>query len=73
MYLIYHVISQDSLIQGSCKIYVWELLAVFCHLDKFGDHRHYDSEDIMVLIFHLTSRDHMLKGLYEFISGSHSW
>ena len=37
------------------------------HDDTFGDHRHYNSEDMMFLICHVVSHDYMVKGLCEFI------
>ena len=45
------------------QIHGWELLAVCHHSYKFGDHRYSDGGDIVFLICHLTSRDHMFKGL----------
>ena len=47
---------------GVIGIHGWELLAVYYHPDKFGDHRYWNSGDIMVLICHVTSRDHMFIG-----------
>ena len=45
-----------------------------CHYpDKAGDHRHYDSTDSIILICHVTSRDHVLKGSCESMAGSLSW
>ena len=32
------------------------------HPDKFSNHNHYDIGDLMFLIFHVTSQDHVLKG-----------
>ena len=39
-------------------------------MDKFGDHRHCDMGDLIVLIDHVTSRVHVFKGLGNFVSGS---
>ena len=50
-------------------MYVWELLKVCHHLGKSCEHKHYDSEDIMFLISHMTSRKHMFQGLCEFMGG----
>ena len=50
-------------------MYVWELLKVCHHLGKSCEHKHYDSEDIMFLICHMTSRKHMFQGLCEFMGG----
>ena len=49
------------------QIHEWELLAVCHHTDKSCDHNHCNSGDIMFLICHVTSREHMFKGLYEFM------
>ena len=63
--------SSDHLIKGSCKIMGGELLAVYHYPDKFCDHKHCDREDIMLLIYHVTSLEQMFKELYEFMSTSH--
>ena len=52
------------------QLYGWDLQVVSHHPNKFGDHRHCGNGDLMFLICHMTSRDHMLKGLYGFIGGS---
>ena len=39
----------------------------------FGGHRHSDSRDIMVLVCHVISKDQVIKGSYDFMSGNHSW
>ena len=52
------------------QIYGWELLAVCYHPDKSCD-QHCDSGG-MFLICHVTSREHIVKSLCEFIGGSHS-
>ena len=38
-----------------------DILAVCDHPDKFGDHKHCESRDIMFLICQVTSRHHMFK------------
>ena len=53
------------------RIYGWELFAVCHHHDKSCNHKYYDSGN-MFLIHHETSREHMFKGLCEFIGGSFS-
>ena len=55
------------------QIYQWELLTIYHHPGKFGDPRHGDCGDIMNLTCHLISRDHMFKGLCEFMGVSLSW
>ena len=37
------------------QIYRWEFLKVCHHLDKFGEPRHYNSEDTVFFICHATS------------------
>ena len=55
---------------GVMQIYRQELLAI-CHPpDKFCDHKYYDNGDLMFLICHVTSSEHMFKVLYEFTGGS---
>ena len=51
------------------QIYEWEFLAICHDLDRSCDHKCCDSGD-MFLICHMTSREQMFKGLYEFIDGS---
>ena len=55
------------------QIYGWELLKVSPHLGKSCEHRHYDSGDIVFLICHVTSCEHMCKGLCDFMGGIPSW
>ena len=38
--------------------------------DKSCDHKHCDSRDIIFLTSHVTSREHMFKGLYGFMGKS---
>ena len=47
----------------------WELLKVCHHLGKCCEHRHYDSGGIVFLICYMISREHMFKGLCEFMGG----
>ena len=44
------------------RIYGWEFLKVCKQTDKSCVHKHYDSEDIMLLICYVTSSEHMFKG-----------
>ena len=53
------------------RIYRWELLAICHQPDETCDHKHCYSADIMFLICHVTSREHMLQGLCEFIGWKH--
>ena len=46
---------------------------MLCHYaDKSCDHKHCDGEYIMFLIFHVTSREYMFKGLWELVGRSPS-
>lgn len=38
---------------------------------KFGGHNHFSSEYIMVLVFHVILQNHLIKGLSNFMDGSH--
>ena len=38
---------------------------------KFDGHRHCGSGDVMFLTCHVTSRDHVFKGLCDFMGKSH--
>ena len=49
------------------QIYGWEFLAVCNQPDKSCDPKHCDSGDIMFLICHVTSCEHMFKRLCEFM------
>ena len=42
------------------------------YLAKFGDHRHCVSGYIMILVCHVTSQDHLIKGSCEFMGRSPS-
>lgn len=48
------------------------LLAKCQHPNRFGDHRDCDSGCLMFLTYHVTSRDHVLRGLCDFAGGSPS-
>ena len=54
------------------QTYGWKLLTVYHHPDNFGSQTHCDSGDIMFSIWHVTSCDHVFKGLWYFIRGSPS-
>ena len=47
------------------QIYGWELLAAFHKHDKNTDHSHCEGEDLMCLICHNPSCDHMCKELCD--------
>ena len=53
-------------------IYGLELLVVYHHPNESCDHKFCDSRDIIFLICHMTCREQMFKGIYEFIGGSPS-
>ena len=44
-----------------------KLFIVCNHPANFGGHRHYGSGDKMLLIYHMTSSDHVFKELYDFM------
>ena len=70
-YLIYHMISKDHIIEGSCD---WvEVLYVYLHLSKFGGQRHCDCGDIVFLTYHIISQDLEINDWYESMDGSTSW
>ena len=50
-------------------MYGWEHLKVCHRLGKSCEHWNYDSWDIVFLICHVTSREHMFKRLCEFMGG----
>ena len=54
LYLICHVSSQDHVTKES-NDFVWELLAVHHYHDRFGDQKHYDMGDLILLICPMTS------------------
>lgn len=49
---------------------LWEFLAVSHQPDKFDGNGYYDKLDLILLIFHVMSKDHVFKGLCNVISGS---
>ena len=46
--------------------YRQEFIKLGYHPVKFGGYRHSDNGDIMVLVCHVISQDHVIKGLYDF-------
>ena len=65
-----HVISQDQVNKGSCKI-MGRKGKVSYHPTKFRDHRHSGSRDIMILVCHVITHDHMIKGHLTLWAGAH--
>ena len=53
--LVSHVISQDHKISQDG----WEPLTVSHHSVKFSNHRHFDSGDITILVFHMILQYHL--------------
>ena len=43
------------------------------HPAKFDGHSHFGSGVIMILVCHLISQDHMIKGSEDFMGGTPSW
>ena len=54
------------------QIYGWEFLTVSLQPDTLCDHMHFDNKDKKFLICHVTSRNHIFKGLFEFTDQSPS-
>ena len=48
------------------------LLAVSHHSDRFADNRYCDKSDLMFLTYHVVLRDHMFKGVCNFVGDSFS-
>ena len=71
MYLIYHVTLHGHFIEGSLKIYGWELLLLYNNLDKSCGHKYCVRGD-MFLICHQTFLEYTFKEVYGFTGGSPS-
>ena len=68
-FLIYYVIPKDRMNKGSCLF--WERApGSMSHPEKFEDHRHCDSGNLVLLICHMTSRDLMFNWFCYFIDGN---
>ena len=88
MALIYHVILQDYVIKGSFdfmdrspsrQVTILQCLVshhlshpASHHPTKFGGHRHCDGGDIIILVCHVISQDHVMKPSCDFMSKSPS-
>ena len=68
MILTFSVILHDHMNSFSLSpdLYGWDLKVTYT-APKFDSHKHCGSTDIMVLVFHTISQDHMIKmsGHYE--------
>ena len=64
MFLVCHIIKWVRWLQ-QCKAIKLSLRPA-----KFSGQRQYGSEDIMILIFHVNSQDHVIKVTYDFIGRS---
>ena len=60
MVLVSNMILQDNLTEKSSN-YGSESLKLCQHRAKFAERRHYDSEDIMVLLCQVISQDYVIK------------
>ena len=49
------------------RIYGWEHFVLCHYADKSCNRKHYDGGDIMFVIYHVISREHIFKGLCEFM------
>ena len=45
---------------------------MFQHTGNSSEHKHFDGGDIVLLIFYVSSREHVFKGLCEFMGESPS-
>ena len=61
-----------SKLQKGQIIYGKELFKVTHDTTKFGDHRNCDIGAIMLIVFHMISEDHVIKGTCDFIGRSPS-
>ena len=52
------------------QLYELELLLLRPEPPKFGSHRQCGSEDIIFLVFHVVSPDHVIIGSYDHLSSS---
>ena len=52
---------------------LWLPLKVSHHSTQFGGYGCYGSGDIIVLVCHVTLRDHMIKGSRDLMSGTPPW
>ena len=53
-------------------VYRQERIKVSCHPVKFSDCSHSNSDDVLVLVCHVISQDHVIKGSCDFMERS-SW
>ena len=60
--LVYHVISQDHVIKGSCDCGKQPGKVIY-HIAMFGGYRHFVNGDIMNLVCHMIFLDQVIKGL----------
>ena len=60
--LVYHVISQDHVIKGSCDSGEQPGKVIY-HIAMFGGYRHFVNGDIMNLVCHMIFLDQVIKGL----------
>ena len=72
MILVFQVISQEHILEGSCNFFGYESVKVSYYLAKFDAHRHSGEGDIMLFVFHMNLQDHAIKTLYNLMIGSHS-
>ena len=59
MIFVCHVTLQDHVIRTLCEL---EPFKISHHPTKFRGRSHCDSGDIMVLVFHVISQDHVIGG-----------
>ena len=69
MVLICHVISENQVTQEPYDPYTYEGLKVNHHSAKFDGHRHCGSGNIMALVHHVISQDHVIKHSCDYMAG----
>ena len=57
-------------LKGHLTLYRQEPIKIPLHHAKFGSNRHSDTEDIVVLVYHVISHDHMIKESPDLINRS---
>ena len=50
-----------------CLLYTQQPINLRYHIAKFGGHKHWGCEDIMILVCHMNLEDHVIKRLCDFM------
>ena len=54
-------------------LYGWEFFTVYRNPENYGDNRHFDMGDLIILICNVASFDYVFKSLLDDMGGSPSW